>query len=117
MIEETIRELVQARAQLEADKEYKRTLLEAFEQSEEYQIAQDDLRSNDMPKGKAVSKTSHSYTVKFLIRYIVSVDVEADTAQEAIEKAKKIDILPDAEIVDGKTELVGYDDNDLWSEV
>ena len=70
-----------------------------------------------MPKGKAPSQTSHKYTVKFLIRYIVSVDVEADTADEAIEKARKIDILPDVEIVDGKTELVGYDDNNLWSEL
>lgn len=46
MIEETVRELAQARAWLEADKEYKRRLVEVFEQSKEYQIALADIERN-----------------------------------------------------------------------
>lgn len=61
------------------------------------------------------------YQVKYLVTYIMGVDVDADTFEEAIKKAgdimsKKITI-DGIEEVDGKHQLAGFDDNDCWKAI
>jgi len=63
-----------------------------------------------------------NYTVNFLVRDVVSVEVNAENAEEAENKAK--DILDKElyksraiECVDGSTTFAGFNINDVWGEL
>ena len=67
---------------------------------------------------KKTSKSGSNYSVVLLVRYIVSVEVDADDEKQAIEKAIKTPVLADGiEVIDGKTEVAGYDNLDLWRNI
>ena len=67
---------------------------------------------------KKTSKSGSNYSVVLLVRYIVSVEVDADDEKQAIEKAMKTPVLvDDIEVIDGKTEVAGYDNLDLWRNI
>lgn len=97
MIEETIRQLAQARAQLEVDKAYKKSLIELLEATEEYQIAQADLslsadrveRLENTLRAEALgqyeadhNKTGHGYKIK------TETAVTIPDTQKAVEWCK-----------------------------
>ena len=67
---------------------------------------------------KKTPKSGSNYSVVLLVRYIVSVEVDADDEKQAIEKAMKTPVLvDDIEVIDGKTEVAGYDNLDLWRNI
>ena len=67
---------------------------------------------------KKTKKSGSNYSVVLLVRYIVSVEVDADDEKQAIEKAMKTPVLvDDIEVIDGKTEVAGYDNLDLWRNI
>lgn len=62
------------------------------------------------------------YQVKFLVKAIVGVNIEAENDKDAQEKAnlqlkKSSAINSKYDFIDGKVEIVGFDNMDKWGEV
>lgn len=70
----------------------------------------------------ADKKMVHKFQVKFLVKAIIGLDVEASTHEEAIEKAKKViagGVYKKGiglDVLDGHEYLAGFDNSNLWEE-
>lgn len=62
----------------------------------------------------------NNYTVYFLEKNIISIEVSAENEKYAKEKAEKIlnkERRKGIDIVDGITEFAGFTNADLWDEI
>lgn len=62
------------------------------------------------------------YQVKFLVKAVIGVNVEAENDTDAQEKAKlqlkKSSLMNSKyDYVDGKEEIIGFDNMDKWGEI
>lgn len=70
----------------------------------------------------AVKKARPTFRATFLVRYVISREIEADSLEDAIVKGKEDanlrGFLPDDECADdGGVQLVGVSDDDAWRKV
>ena len=66
--------------------------------------------------------TMPEYQVKFQVKAIIGIEVNADSINQAIEKAKAklargATFAKDIDYLHGSESVCGVDDNDQWSEV
>ena len=62
-----------------------------------------------------------SYQVNFLVKAIVSVNVKAETFEDAMklakEKMNRRIFVNGVDVQDESNDVCGYDDDDMWAEV
>ena len=62
-----------------------------------------------------------NYQVNFLVKAIVSVNVKAETVEDAIklakEKMSKNIFVKGLDVHDETNSVCGYDDDDMWAEL